>query len=643
NALARATYLTDRETRIDELNDVVGFFAAALHAAHPRRLDRSGLEWAGFLNALSSGVFAPAAFGSGLEPLACRLGTHRVTFAGQALETRCGLDGSRRIGAVLSVKTYPAGTSPAMLQGLDPLVETVVTSSFTPLPRNIVAERIQRTIRQMRAAEDAAVSLAEELRLAADDLESGRISFGEHHTSIVVYAETAAALERAIAHIKAVGQDAGMVIVREGLSAKAVWFAQHPGNFGHRARRTTISSANFADFATLFGSNEGRAAESAPWRTPITVFQAVAGNGYRLHFHEPWREGAEPTLGHTLVLGSLGSGKTLTSAFLAAEARRAGVRLFAFDKDQGLEMAIRALGGRYHRIRAGVPTGLNPFATETDARGRAWLTDWLAEMWSADAALTGEQSHAISVAVEKNARAAPELQAMHPFSNLFRSLDDGEDLAIRIGEWIPGGRYGWIFDRVAREEALVLADDIAGFDMTEILDMTTERTAVLSYIFRQIERLIEDRRPTILLIDEAWKVLGDAYFARHLENWLVTLRKLNCVVLMLTQFPSQLRDSRVGAKIVETVPTQILFPNQRAKPADYGLLGVNAREAEILCGACPGRRVALIRSVGDSVLVDTDLSALGPLLPILGGGAAGEALLRPGWRDRPEFWREVLE
>jgi len=69
------------------------------------------------------------------------------------------------------------------------------------------------------------------------------------------------------------------------------------------------------------------------------------------------------TVGHTLVLGRTGSGKTLTAAFLAAQSQRVGARLFFFDKDRGHEMAVRALGGRYNEIRAGVATGLNPLMT----------------------------------------------------------------------------------------------------------------------------------------------------------------------------------------------------------------------------------------------------------------------------------------
>ena len=50
-------------------------------------------------------------------------------------------------------------------------------------------------------------------------------------------------------------------------------------------------------------------------------------------------------------------------------------------------------------------------------------------------------------------------------------------------------------------------------------------------------------------------------------------------------------------------------------------------------------RLALIRDDGGSVVVDADLSALGPLLTILGGMEKGEALVGPDYRDRPDFWR----
>jgi type IV secretion system protein VirB4 len=636
---AKKAWAKDRTARVQELNEVMGFFEVALSSANPIRLNNKGGEWLGYLNTLNAGSFSPIAFGQSLLPLSHTLSDSRATFDGDTVMITCATTGVVKYGAIFSIKTYPALTDVTLLDALDLPLDIVLTNSFSPIPNNIMAERIQRIIRQMHASDDAAVSLRDQLAIAADDQEAGRIVFGDHHLSIAVYAPDRDTLERAAAQIKRVGQEIMAVIVRENMALKATYFAQCPGNFGYRARKTPISSTNFADFAALHGSVEGRDASQSPWGQNITALPTVGASGYRFNFHEAGEAGKEPTVGHTLVLGRTGTGKTLTTAFLAAQAQRVGARLFFFDKDRGLEMAVRALGGRYNEIRAGVPTGLNPLATETDNRGRAWLSDWLSTLLSRTGELSGEQSRHIQSAVTQNADAGTALQSFSSFETLFQSLDDDGELQSRVAEWAPGGRFGWVFDEPERGQSMDVTGDIVGFDMTEILDMTTERMAVLSYIFRQIERVVEDRRPTIIVLDEAWKLLDDPYFGARLENWLVTLRKMNCVVIMMTQYPSQLRDSRVGKTIVETVPTQILFPNDRATVSDYDFLRVNAKEAALLIQPTIGQRIALIRSAGESVFVDADLSALGDLLPILGGGATGEARVSADWRNNPDFWR----
>ncbi len=643
NLLGKSAWIKDRATRTRELNEVTGFFESALKAARPVRLTREDGEWLGYLATLLSGQFAPIAAPVSPLPLAYCLGTVRATFDADIATLTCATTGAARFGALFSVKSYPALTDVALLDGLDLPLDVVLTNSFSPIPTNIMAERIQRIVRQMRAADDAAVSLRDQLMEAADDQEAGRIAFGDHHLSIAVYAPDRKTLEHAAAEIKRLGQEVMAVIVRENMALKATYFAQAPGNFGYRARKTPISTLNFADFSALHGSDEGRPGEESPWSMPVTVFPSVGSSGYRFNFHEGGSSEREPTVGHTLILGRTGSGKTLTTAFLAAQAQRLGARLFFFDKDQGLEMAVRALGGRYNQILAGIPTGLNPLETETDERGRAWLVDWLATLLSRAGNLSGQQSRHIQNAVLQNAEAGASLQKFTSFETLFHSLDDNGELQARVAEWATGGRFGWVFDETDHGGALDVSGDIVGFDMTEILDMSAERMAVLSYIFRRIERLVEDRRPTLIVLDEAWKLLDDAYFATRLENWLVTLRKMNCVVVMMTQYPSQLLEARVGKTIVETVPTQILFPNERATPADYAFLNVNEKEAALLTQPTIGQRVALIRSAGDSVFVDADLSALGCLLPILGGGRVGDARVVADWRTNPEFWRIACE
>ncbi len=182
---------------------------------------------------------------------------------------------------------------------------------------------------------------------------------------------------------------------------------------------------------------------------------------------------------------------------------------------------------------------------------------------------------------------------------------------------------------------------MVGFDLTGILDSEAEkeRMAVLSYLFRRVEREIEDRRPTIIVIDEAWKALDNAYFAERLSNWLVTARKQNTVTVMMTQYASQLERTQTGKTIIEAVPTQILLPNIRAHAADYAMLNLYEKELDVLLNTGSDSRLALIRDDQGSIVVDADLSALGPNLTILGGMEKGEALVGADYRNRPDFWR----
>lgn len=624
------------DRRTAALEEVVRTLEAALAGHGARRLTVETGELLGFTAGLCNPDLRLLGTPCALEPLSLGLTDQRVIFR----EGRIALTGaSERVGAILSIKRYGAATWPGVFSDFDLPVETVVTSSFTPTGPTGTVERMRRIMRQMRASDDMAVSLREEIAEAADDVESGRALFGHHHLTVAVYAPDGEALDRAISELRKAGQSGGAILIAEDFGARAAWFAQHPGNFRYRARAAMISSTNFVDMAALHARPPGRDPDATPWGKILAEFPTPASEIYRLNLHAPGQPKDEPTPGHTLIVGKTGSGKTLLTIFLIAQALERGVRVFAFDKDQGLEMGLRALGGDYTSIKTGQSPGLNPFASEWDDRGIGWLTDWLAALLEEGRdPLRPEQSLALADAVRENAGHV-DLRALESFAEQFVSLDDGGDLMARLSEWQRGGRFGWIFDHTG-PDALSLEGDLVGVDMTEIMDLKRERMAVLSYLFRRIERLVEDRKPTFIVLDEAWKLLDDSYFAARLKDWMLTMRKKNAALVMLIQQTSHLEDSRAGRAIVENAATKLIFPNAEARTADYARIGLNEAEASLASSAISGRKL-LVKSAGDSVLLDVDLSALGPALAILGGGAAGERLTGPGWRRDPEFWRPL--
>jgi type IV secretion system protein TrbE len=107
---------------------------------------------------------------------------------------------------------------------------------------------------------------------------------------------------------------------------------------------------------------------------------------------------------------------------------------------------------------------------------------------------------------------------------------------------------------------------------------------------------IEDRfdgRPSLLIIDEGWLALDDRGFAGQLREWLKTLRKKNASVIFATQSLADIDGSAIAPAIVESCPTRIFLPNERAlEPQIMGVyrrFGLNDRQIEILSRATPKR------------------------------------------------------
>ena len=635
---AKRDFEVDLGRRVDELEEAMGLIQGMYAGGGFRRLKVSNGEWLSLLSSILGQTYGKIITAPG-NLLSEAMTNFDVTFDGKTILLDDGM--KRRYGAIFGVKTYPTRTWPTMLDQLELPYDIVVTNSFTPRRTNEMVEKIQRVYRQRGASEDAGASLTDQLVQAADDAASGRSVFGDHHCSVQVFTDSLDELEKAASEIWRAGQETGAVLVRERWASKAMYFAQLPGNWQYRIRDGIVSANNFAEFAAFHKTSRGRHHDESPWGTNITAFPTITSGLHRFNFHEKGNRFDEPSVGHTLVLGRTGSGKTIGTAFLMAQARRANARIIVFDKDQGLEMAVRALGGSYSEIKVGEPTGFNPMATETDARGAAWLNDWLNDILSRNKPLDTVQSVALNEAVRQIASADEPLRNFSGLESLVASTDDDGDLVSRVREWTAQGRYGWLFSRPAQKN-IAIGEDVLGIDMTELLDLDAERAALLAYLFRRIERVIEDRRPTIIVIDEAWKMLADDMFVKRLHDWLVTMRKRNCVVMMLTQTPGHLDESSVGQIIAESVATQILFPNARANPEDYKILRVNDREADFLSSPTGGMRLALVRSGPDSVFINTDLSGLGGLTTVLGGGKTGDEKAPYGWRENETFWKDML-
>ncbi|MDF3855622.1 hypothetical protein [Paracoccus pantotrophus] len=632
----------DTTKRLHELREVVSILETSL-SLETRRLKISDGTLLGFFSAINTAVLGKSYRGrqtliaEDIANLAVKFDHERGTMV---IEEGFGRP---RFAATLAIWKYGETTWPGMLDALDTSVDTVISHSFTPIANHKVAGRVKRRIDQMRAAGDLATSIEEQLSQLADDVEMGKLGVGAHQLSVTVYADSEADLDQRVSHIRGVAERMKVTLSRTQRSQEATFFAQHPGNQDYQIWDMIVSTVTFADMASLHMENAGSQAMQLPWQTPISVVETVGGCAHRFSWHEEGPPApADPTLGHTLVLGPSNSGKSTTQAFLAAQAMRIpGLRVVLFDKDKALRPIVAALGGRYAQILAGRPTGLNPLLTESGPRGEAWQLDWLSALVVRTGGLiTPQQSEALKSAVRQNGQAPVELRNFRQFQQLIGDVNDDRDLAMRLGEWGPKGRYGWVFGEA--DEPVIDFNEkmtVLGIDLTEIVDLPTERMAVLSYIFRRLELMFEDKVPTLVIIDEASTVMDDEYFARRIPKWLATVRKQNVVMILMTQFPSHIRESKAKS-ILEGLPNRMLFPNSKAVSTDYDGYNLTENELGFLLDGSRGRREVLFNGHKGSTVLNMDLSALGPLLAALGSDEAARKMFGDNYESKPQFWKD---
>ena len=568
------------------------------------------------------------------SPLNRVLATSRVLFGSETLEYRTATH--THFGAVLGIKEYPTPTVVGMYDGLlSAPFSFVLTQSFTFLSKATGQGLLQRQHARMANAGDFAVTQANELIDALDALTSNDFCMGDHHFTLQVLSGPADAEDRRMTRLndhvalaRALLADTGMTVAREDLGMEAAFWAQLPGNFADRPRKAPITSRNFAAMVSFHNYPCGRPTGNH-WGDALALLMTSSRSPYyfSLHATDPKDPdgGSRKDTGHTFVCGPTGSGKTVFVGFMLALLSRQGVTQVVFDKDRGLEILVRALGGTYLPLKNGVPTGFNPLQLAPTPANIEFLKIWLRSLVRGPMSLTireeGDLDHALrgTLALEPAAR---RLSRLIEFTDATRS--DG--VHARLARWCDSARgdYAWTFDNPTDTLTAELAHTtLFGADVTEFLDNEVTRSPVTLYLFHVIRTLLDGRR-FVCWADEFSRLLADPTFEQFAKDGLKVWRKLNGVLCAATQSPSDALGSAISRTIIEQTPTKILFPNSDANASEYiDGFGLSEREFKLLKEQLePGSRMFLVKQGHYSVVCQLDLKGFDTALAVVSGRAS---------------------
>ena len=566
------------------------------------------------------------------------VGTSRLHFGKRAMQTQAASDEDNRYGAMLSIKEYPPYTGPGMLDGLLQVNhEFILTQSFTISDKPIAQERITRLQRQIAASDESGSAVESDIDFALNSLMNQEAVFGIHHFSLLCLSRDLEGLSKAVSELGSCLTDMNINWLREDVNLEASFWAQLPGNHSYRARKAMLSSANFSGLSSMHNFATGQS-DNLHWGLPITILETTSQTPYWFNFHRR-------DIGHFLVTGPTGSGKTVALTFLLAQAMRISPtpKAVFFDKDRGAEIFVRAMGGAYEVLSPGTPTGFNPLQLENTGPNRDFLLRLLKSMLrsSDQRDFSQEDADTLERAI---ARIMEEPAAQRNLPNLSgllvgRSRADANDLASRLRPWIDGEK-AWLFN--AQHDVLSFSGrSVFGFDMTSILGNEDIRTPALMYLYHRLDELLNGD-PVMFFMDEGWQLLMDETFSHFIIDKMKTIRKLNGIVGFGTQSAADIAKAKASHTLIEQSATNIHFPNPRADEESYiKRFGLTVKEFNFIKNTPPEKRTFLVKHGNDSVIARLDLSKMPDLVKVLSGRKETVeecAALRERYGDEPQNW-----
>ncbi len=549
----------------------------------------------------------------------------------------------------IAVRAYTPTTLPLLLDALNDLpFEYRWVARFIPLGREDAASELQRSRRHWFARRKAIWTLLREFLTQTESpliepeavlkgaevdealaaLGGEHCSFGYTTVTVTTWHTNPDQLERNARSIQRVIDSTGLVSRFEDLNAVQAFLGSQPGNAYADVRRPLLSTLNLCDLIPVSSVYCGQSRDEHLDGPPLMQLHTNGSSPFRFALHQAG-------VGHTVVLGPTGMGKSTLLRFTEVQSQRyPGTQVYTFDRGRSARTLTLAMDGDYYALTPEATSLSFQPLSQLDQLGElAWANDWLLSLFA-------EQNYVPNAAEKEHLWSALTSLARlpRPQRTLTTLCEVVQVQALRelLQPFTLTGPYGKLLDSAEDRLSEGLWQT---FELEALIDHPLALAAVLPYLFHRLEQRFGSfvTRPdgtlqprlTLLVIDEAWMLLQLKHFGGQIRTWLKTLRKKNVAVILATQSLADIVDSPLASAILESCPNRIFLPNPAAlEPATlryYRDLGLNDRQIAIIQSATPRRDYFYVSREGSRLFQ----LELGPLAKALcaSGTATEQALV----------------
>src|SRR5215469_432171 len=299
---------------------------------------------------------------------------------------------------ILTVIGFPTATTPGILDDLNRLPfayrwstraimldKTDATKLLTRIRRQWFAKRksVAAILKEVMTNEASALldtdahNKAIDADAALQELGSDQIGEAFVTATITVWDSDPATADEKLRLVEKVIQGRDFTCMIETVNAVEAWLGSIPGHVYANVRQPPISTLNLAHMIPLSAVWSGQDGNDHLAGPPLLFAKTDGATPFRLSLHVG-------DVGHTLVVGPTGAGKSVLLALIALQFRRyPRSQIFAFDFGGSIRAAALGMGGEWYDLGGSLsddavePVALQPLAGIGDPAELAWAAEWV--------------------------------------------------------------------------------------------------------------------------------------------------------------------------------------------------------------------------------------------------------------------------
>lgn len=466
----------------------------------------------------------------------------------------------------------------------------------------------------------SALTFADQAEDALEKIETAGLNVGKFTCSIVIFDENKASLNEKLKLVQNVLSIVNLNGKIEQANAFDAFLGAIPGMVRNNQRKWIIDTVNLADLmptTSVWAGYDKNPCRYYATNNPPLFYASTEGNTpFRgcLHVGD---------IGHTLIMGPSRSGKSVLLNFLATQHfRYKDAKAFIFDLGHSSMPLCYAMNGSHYDIGADDFTLTFKPLEYLNGEDFNFVCQWIAELAEINGMhVTSKDRVDISEILKViKEEATFEQRTLSYFYHQIKPRNRPLSEAIKQYVHADSSSNNFITRLFNAQEDKLSMSRFTVFELERLSKLGSHvLIPTIKYLFQMIFRQLNGE-PTMIILEEAWLIFKTPVMQNMVEEWLRTVAKKNCLIVLCTQQISDILNSDISDVLLDQCATKIFLPNnelinnERGAEAYYKI-GLNNKQVDMIANALPRRDYFFSNIIGNRLfslgLSDVALTLLG--------------------------------